>query len=253
MPEFQSYRATTKIHLGGTHISELEVVEFDGVKLRREDGTDLNLEYPSAFQGAINAGWVVEKGAEVTPYVPQPSGIEVRAAKADGTDREVISLGTINEEDSDVGTVVSRTPSASPRLPNPKSSPVKVGMDDRKVVREIESSQPIKRVATGDVEEAISGDDLEDLLPDAATSGQPEKGIVGEEAKFSAGSTPVGDVGDGEVVGAVTKDWDMSLHWKVRAKRAIELYGENLPKMNEIMAIEQRGVQKEILRQLYGE
>jgi hypothetical protein len=62
--------------------------------------------------------------------------------------------------------------------------------------------------------------------------------------------------GDGEVVAKVSPnsvDWDMSLHWKVRAKRAVELYSDDLPTLNSIMAVEKRGVQKEILRHLYAE
>jgi len=257
---FQSYKATTKIHLGGTHISELEVVEFDGSQLRRADGTDLKLEYPSAFKGAIDAGWVVAEGKVGTPYVPKPSGIEVRSAKANGTERDVIDMTSVNEEDSDVGKIVSSNLSSPTgddsrvvgKLSSPKSTPVTVGMDDRKVVREIESSSPIvKKVATGDVEEAISGDNLADLLPEAATSGQPESGIY-EEVSVGSGSTSVGSSEDGVVVGSVL-DWDMSLHWKVRAKRAVELHRDDLTKINQIMAIEKRGVQKEILRQLYSE
>jgi hypothetical protein len=254
---FQSYRATTKIHLGGTHISELEVIEFDGLRLRRMDGTDLKLEYPSAFTGAINAGWVVAEGAEVTPYVPKPAGVEVRAAQATGTDRELIDMGSVNEEDSDVGKIVGsstkvKDPAKPSRFSSPtKSSPITVGMDDRRVVKELDNSPvPVAKIASGDVEEAISGESLEDLLPDAASSGRPSKGD-GEQVKFSSGSTTVGTPDEGVVVSKVGGDWDMSLHWKVRAKRAIAIYGDNLPKLNEILAIEQRGVQKEILRQLY--
>ena len=270
MPDFQSYRATTKIHLSGTHINEREVVEFDGAKLRRQDGTDLNLEYPSAFQGAINAGWVVADGEDVTPYIPQPAGVEVRSAKADGTDREVIDVGTVFDEDANVGTVVKANVGTTPGSTDAddsrvvghldsaaKATPVTVGTDDRRVVRDIESSPPpkVKKVATGDVEEAISGEELSDLLPDAATSGQPKSGIVGEEATFSSGASTVGTLEDGEVVASIGKnpdDWDMSLHWKVRAKRAVELYRDDLLKMNSILAIEKPGVQKEILRQLYA-
>ena len=266
---FESYRATTKIHLGGTHISEQEVVEFDGNKLRRKDGTDLDLEYPSAFLGALKAGWVVRDGEETKPYVPQPAGVEVRSAKADGTDREVVNVGTVFDEDQSVGKVVESTPQSKSsddalvvgRLKSAaKSEPIKVGTDDRRVVKEIESrkSPEIEKVsvATGDVEEAISGEDLEELLPDAATSGQPKAGISGEEATFSSGSSTVGGPEDGVVVSKVANssvDWDMSLHWKARAKKAVELYRDDLPTLNSIMAIEKRGVQKEILRHLYAE
>jgi len=266
---FQAYRATTKIHLGGTHISEQEVVEFDGSKLRRQDGTDLELEYPSAFLGAVKAGWVVLDGEEMKAYVPQPAGVEVRSAKADGTDREVISVGTVFDEDQTVGKVVESMPQSKPaedamvvgKLKSAaKAQPIKVGTDDRRVVKEIESrnAPEIEKVsvATGDVEEAISGEELSDLLPDAATSGQPKAGISGEEATFSRGSSTVATPEDGVVVGKVAAnavDWDMSLHWKARAKRAVELYRNDLPTLNSIMAVEKRGVQKEILRHLYAE
>lgn len=48
------------------------------------------------------------------------------------------------------------------------------------------SGQQVEPVATGDVQEARAGDDLEDLLPDAASSGTPAGGEGGEGGKETA-------------------------------------------------------------------
>jgi len=119
-----------------------------------------------------------------------------------------------------------------------KAAPVEVGKDDSRVKAEIEKTVgPQVTKATGDVQEARSGDELEELLPDAASSGKPAPGAAGEgkspaqieaerraaaeraeakrlerlrqagtsapKATVSAGSTPVGGAEDGEIVGKV--------------------------------------------------
>jgi len=74
------------------------------------------------------------------------------------------------------------------KLKNPAEAPkVRIDKDstrDKAVKREIESSQGpqvIKKAkATGDVQTARSGDELDELLPDAASSGKPKPGVAGE-------------------------------------------------------------------------
>lgn len=55
---------------------------------------------------------------------------------------------------------------------------------DRKIQSQIEKTEGVqivkKAVASGDVQETISGEELEELLPEAASSGTPEPGIAGE-------------------------------------------------------------------------
>jgi len=62
-----------------------------------------------------------------------------------------------------------------------KAEAVVVGKDDGRVKQDIEKTTGVQIIkATGDVSEARVGDDLGDLLPDAASSGKPEGGIAGE-------------------------------------------------------------------------
>jgi hypothetical protein len=72
--------------------------------------------------------------------------------------------------------------------------------------------------ATGDVAEAISGDDLADLLPDAVKGPEPTKGI----------------------------EWDKSAHWRTRAKTAVDTYGDDPDTLAAIKAVESPGVVKAI-------
>jgi hypothetical protein len=72
--------------------------------------------------------------------------------------------------------------------------------------------------ATGDVAEARSGDDLGDLLPDAAKGAEPSNALV----------------------------WDKSPHWRTRVKIAMDEYGDNPERLAEIKAVESPGVVKEI-------
>jgi len=79
-------------------------------------------------------------------------------------------------------------------------------------------SETLEGGATGDVSEARSGDDLTDLLPDAAKGAGPSKALK----------------------------WDKSPHWRTRVKLALEQYGDNPAKLEEIKAVESPGVVKEI-------
>jgi hypothetical protein len=81
-----------------------------------------------------------------------------------------------------------------------KSPPIEIGKDDRRVVQELDNN---KRVATGDVQEAISGEELEDLLPEAASSKKPKAGVYKEKAYTSSGASSVGGAEEGVVVARV--------------------------------------------------
>ena len=73
--------------------------------------------------------------------------------------------------------------------------------------------------ATGDVAEAQSGDDLVQLLGNAAVAG-PDP------------SNPLG--------------WDTAGHWKTRVKMAVDKYGSSPEKMGQILAVETPTVRKHI-------
>ena len=82
--------------------------------------------------------------------------------------------------------------------------------------------------ATGDVASAITGDDLEDMLADAISTGKPKPGVALSSEEFT----------DGRVA------WDKSLHWKARVKLAVEKYGKNKDALRQILEIEDEAVVK---------
>ena len=84
-------------------------------------------------------------------------------------------------------------------------------------------SEKLPGGATGDVSEAMSGDDLTDLLPTAAK-----------------GPAPV----------HATLEWDKSAHWRTRVKVAVEQYGDNPEVLAQIKAMETPGVCKHIEEEL---
>jgi hypothetical protein len=241
--DFKPYTAITKIHLGAleTDIQEGETVLFDGTTMRR--GNDD--EEITTLRAAIKVGWLVPEDSEVGPYIPQPADIKIHeAAPKDSKVREVLVPLTIQDEERDVGTVASRVvgrvSQGAPtgaiekdaddsqvvgRMKNAaKSTPIRIDGEDRTVVKTLDNdARPIiepKRVATGDVEEALAGEELVDLLPDAANADVPKKGISGEgrgdeselraQAVTARGSSRVGGAEDGEIVGSVSKTTGVS-------------------------------------------
>ena len=232
--DFKPYTAITKIHLGAleTDIQEGETVLFDGTTMKR--GSDE--EEITTLRAAIKVGWLVPEESEVGAYIPQPADIKIHeAAPKDSKIREARAPLTIQDEERDVGTVASRVSQGAPtgaiekdaddsqvvgRMKNSaKSTPIRIDGEDRKVVKTLDNdARPIvepKRVATGDVDEALAGEELVDLLPDAANADVPKKGVSGEgrgdeselraQAVTARGSSRVGGAEDGEVVGSVSK------------------------------------------------
>ena len=241
MSEFITYRALTQIHLPPPeegHLMKGEVVLFNGVELRREDGTKINIPFPTAIGGAVKAGWLVPLASTETQYVPKPSGVEVRSAQTTGDNkRELVEVmtahdeevsvgnriaireqadhnsskkvsrgaptGVVIERDDDSGVVVGRFKNSA------QGTPIEVGKNDHQAKSafdnksrvEVERIGRVVRSATGNVEEARSGDTLADLLPDAASSDTPKPGIFQNDGvHVASGASVVGDQGDGVVV-----------------------------------------------------
>ena len=103
-----------------------------------------------------------------------------------------------------------------------KSAAVAEGEDIRK---------PQSGGATGDVAAARTGDDLSDLLPDAATSGAPKAGV----------SAAGGDAG---------LQWDKKDHWRKRIVKAVRMYADDQDAMKKILAVEAPNVVKGIKARL---
>lgn len=261
MSDFRTYRAITNIHLPppvGGQLTSQEIITFDGTTIKREDGTELKLPYPSALNGAIKAGWLVPIESTTTEYVPQSAGVEVRAAQSTGDKREVINVMTVQNEERNLGDRVALRAGAdhnsaqkvSRGAPtgvvvaddsggvvvgrmktSAKGGTIEIGKGDQAIKNKIDNGAPagVEKVAraTGDVQEALVGDSLQDLLPDAASSKTPEPGVFENDGvQVSSAGSSVGSQEDGVVVGkvgeprAVSKDLDRSASALEKALRS---------------------------------
>jgi hypothetical protein len=250
--DFKAYTAVTKVHLGSieTDLLQGETIHFDGITMKR--GND---EYDiSVLVAAIKVGWLVPEG-ETGSYSPLPADIKVHSATNRQDKRGVQLQVDIQDEERDMGTIAEVRAEGSPPVhiassagklsrgaptgaaqynddegkvvgrmrSAAKSEPIKLDGSDRKVVSELDNSgrkivDPVvekKAIATGDVEEARSGSELEDLLPNAAAVQAPDLNsrTTGEgrgdesdrraRAVTAKGSTTVGTADDGEVIARV--------------------------------------------------
>lgn len=246
--DFKSYTAVTKVHLGAieTDLLEGETIQFDGTTMKRgSDEHDI-----SVLVAAIKVGWLVPEG-EAGSYDPSPADIKVHSA-TNRSDKQGARLKVdIQDEERDMGTISDVRADGSPPVhvasnagqisenaktgaaeynddegmivgkmrTSAKSEPIKLDGTDRKVVAELDNKartvvEPVKKaIATGDVQEARSGENLEELLPNAAASQNPDSKATGEgrgdesndraRAVTAKGSTTVGGAEDGEVVSSV--------------------------------------------------
>ena len=249
--DFKAYTAVTKVHLGSieTDLLKGETVQFDGTTMKRG-----NAEHDIAvLVAAIKVGWLVPEG-ETGSYSPLPADIKVHSATNRQDKRGVRLQVDIQDEERDMGTISEVRAEGSPPVhvassagtlsqgaptgaaqynddegkivgrmrSAAKSEPIKLDGSDRKVVSELDNNGrkivdlvEKKAVATGDVEEARSGSELEDLLPNAAAVQAPNLAVKttgegrGDESDRRAravtakGSTTVGTADDGEVIGRV--------------------------------------------------
>lgn len=238
---FVSLRATTKIHLGqiGEDVLEDDIVEFDGQTLKL-GGHEHQL---SALKGAIKAGWFVIASDTKSKYTPKPAGVRIKTAltQEEDSERTEMTVQTINDEERVVGEIKSATKPSNAPVEDQEAVSVgtiktqakqKVNLADTQAVQKelarLEKPLPkadikkvAKPVATGDVQEAIGGEELTELLPDAAV---PE--------------TPIQESSE--------LDWDKKLHYTKRVKLAVELATTNPTKFAQVMEIETASVKKRI-------
>ncbi len=313
---FLPYRALTKIHLGATNdtLAKDEVVLFDGYTLKKGDK---NHDLPS-LQGAVKVGWLVLDSSEKTSsdYRPQSANVQMGEAVSKNEKRTLrTSTMVVHNDEQDVGELsairgskalpihdsknsgnlkkVASTPSTDDGdgvvvgrfKTSAKAGPIEIGKDDRRVVQKLDSQSSVRVVKpTGDVNEAIVGEDLEDLLPDASSSSKPLPGLAGEgrgdesemraKAVFSSGSSEASS--EGEVVGKVVSqevvsespaeiqkaklavvkafipdfEWDFAGPWMSRAKKAVDLFKDKPEHIKGVLAIEIPVVQKQIQKWL---
>ena len=280
--EFHTFRTVTKIHLGAIseNLLEGEEVDFDGYTMRR-GGTDHPMH---SLRGAIKAGWLVPFKAPATKYVPQPAGVKVH--KADGLSKGEVDLGfAVDQDDVSVGSLQEVRPDSAPvthkaanagqkhePAPAPanesegqvvarfktsaRSGAVQIGKNDRSVVQSLDNKTSVdieqvtvaKAIATGDVQEAIGGDSLEELLPEAASTGTPAPGIVkdGERVKTATNAPDLALIQQ-FIPGF---EWDLSVQWRKRSKLAVDQYGKMPAVINYILSVETDAVKAEIEKRL---
>lgn len=273
---FQTYRAVTKVHLGAIaeNLMEGEEVDFDGFVMRR-GGEDHPMH---SLRGAIKVGWLVPQESEATKYVPQPAGVVVH--KADGMDDGEINIGfAVDQDDVNVGSLQEVRPDAAPTThkasnagqknePTPvnesegqvvarfktaaKQGAVQIGKNDRSVVQSLDNKTAVdvervtvaRAVATGDVQEAIGGESLEELLPEAATAGTPEPGVVKDGKRV-----------DSDTLASIRQfipgfEWDLGVQWRKRAKIAVDQYSQIPIVIGYIKSVETDAVNAEIEKRL---
>lgn len=130
----------------------------------------------------------------------------------DGVDQEAVAVATIRTPAKQTTTLTdaSQAASAVRRLDNaPPPKAAKLATKS-------------KAEATGDVQETLVGDDLEDILPDAASSGVPKPKVP---ADF---------------------DWDTTQHWRKRVSLAVTKYADQPAVINHIMELETASVRKHL-------
>jgi hypothetical protein len=214
-------------------------------------------------------------------YRPAPANIEVHKAAPTGEKREKLnSRVLVHDEERDVGTLKQVRPANAPPPHQAKNasqlssenegvvvakiktpthfSAVEVGKDDQTIVNQLDnkSSLSVEKVArarsTGDVDEAIAGDDLEDILPNAASSHSPTPGVVQTQDETPDVVPPDAIVqAKIEMIQAFVPGftWNLKENWMTRAKKA-EAYKDSPAILNAILSIESEVVKKRVLQRI---
>lgn len=289
---FNTYKAITKIHLGAleTNLEKGEVIEFDGATMRRGSKDE---PMPS-LAAAIKVGWLVPDTSEEVEYKAKPAGVKVHSAKNMGEKPQEVEVKTVFEEERGIGTLQEVRPDNAPSThiakqagtthlskdtdegrvvgkfkSSAKSEPIQVGKDDRRVVETLDNKSKLEvekvAVATGDVQEPLTGDNLEEILPEAVSSKKPESGISGEgETQLSqeeraeqvvAEEKPLESNQVAEIKIQMLKslvegfEWDLTDHWKTRVKNALS-YKDNPAVFDQIMSFESETVVNHVKKQV---
>lgn len=298
---FKKFRATTQIAMPESlgiptgYISEDAIIEYDGQTLKY-GGTSYNI---GALRSAINrVGWFVPVEDTETRYVPQSAQVNVHKATSANEERGApMTIDTVVDENRHVGNVhkaITLTDSSA-SSDGEVVSKIKTAAHQRTVltdssqvsaaIHKLDNTPPPKAeavkkaMATGDVQETMVGDDLEDILPEAESAGTPKPGVAGEgnyphltseeraEAIRQARLAKMGKQEDAEAVDtpadaalraakiaaiqAILPEfkWDMSTHWRTRVKNALA-QRDNPQYLNAILAIEIEAVKKHVQAEL---
>ena len=174
--EYQLFRVTTQVHLGRLerYLEKDDQIEFDGHILKFE-GAEHSLPQ---LRGAVMAGWLVPASDTTTTYKAKSAGIKIRPAQAANIeDRgKAMPVERAFDDNRIVGRAVSSPASetdanegddgtAVAKIATPARQRTKITDSSaaQSAINALDNSPPptVKKIATGDVEEAIVGDTLE--------------------------------------------------------------------------------------------
>lgn len=248
--EFQIFRVTTQIHLGRLerYLEKDDEIEFDGHTLKFE-GADHSIPQ---LRGAILSGWLVPSTDKTTTYKPKSADISIHPAQAaniesrgkamkvtHAQDDNVVVGRVYNKADSEVTDTANEGEGHSvAKISTPARQRTKITDSSaaQSAINKLDNSPPpkAKKVATGDVEVATAGDNLEDILPNAAT---PVANTTKKTTKTAKSKVVMLDNGI---------EWDMGRHWRTRGRDAAKTYGGDSLTLNLIKAVEVPSVVKMI-------
>ena len=193
---FITLRAAKKVHLGAVELDvyEGDELEYDGQTLKL-GGKEYNV--PNLRAG-IRAGWFVAEGA----YAAAPKAPATPAAAPTLSDKLRRPVQTVEDDERQVGFATRDARDRATGVPKAAAAAsdegvpvgkVRIAAHQRTVLTDSSAvTQEISRldnmtakvtrapVATGDVQEAAAGDDLEDILPDVPSTGRPTPGRAGD-------------------------------------------------------------------------
>lgn len=288
--DFKPFKAITRVHLGAleSNLEKDEVVLFDGSTMKR--GSE-EVTMP-ALRAAIKVGWLIPE-AETSTYRPKPADIKIHDAR---NMTEEITMRKVFEDERGMGSIQEVRPDNAPQTHVAKnagekhatkvdtpdgegrvvgkfktaavSKTVEIGKDDRRVVEKLDNKTKIEiekvAIATGDVQEAKTGETLEDILPEATSTNTPEAGVAGEgqgdkseerAADVVAVETPLPSYEVASIKIGMLKalvpgfDWDMKAHWKTRVSNALN-YADNSVVLEQILSFESETVVKHLQKKL---
>ena len=209
----------------------------------------LAVALPGGEGGEVDLGFAVDQDDVSVGSLQEvrPDSAPVTHKAANAGQKHEPAPAPANESE---GHVVARFKTSA------KSSAVQIGKDDRSVVQSLDNKTSVdieqvtvaKAVATGDVQEAIGGDSLEELLPEAASTGTPAPGIVkdGERVKTASNAPDLALIQQ-FIPGF---DWDLGVQWRKRSKLAVDKYGKIPAVINYILSVETDAVKAEITKRL---
>jgi len=187
---FITFTAAKRVHLGAVEVDvyEGDSFEYDGQTLRL-GGKEYNV--PNVRAG-IRAGWFTADASapRVASTTPQHTPNLRKPVQAIDDDERTVGFATTDARNRASGggkTTASATSDEGVAVGKVRVAAKQhtVLTDSSAVSQEISrldnmTAKVTRAVATGDVQEAAAGDELEDILPDTPSTGRPAPGRAGD-------------------------------------------------------------------------